>query len=94
VREEVTWVIAQHGLFQTWYFAHHLGGDRRGRQRFADHPWYGLCEQFCARWDQSSFDPDFPSHDLDSFADDVRTVFSRPAWDPPVIAHGPALLVP
>ena len=61
---------------------------------FADHPWYGLCEQFCARWDQSSFDPDFPSHDLDSFADDVRTVFSRPAWDPPVIAHGPAVLVP
>ena len=31
VREEVAWVVEQHGVFQSWYFAHHLGGDRNRR---------------------------------------------------------------
>jgi len=93
VREEVTWVVEQHGVFQSWYYAHHLGGDRDGRDRFAGHRWYDLCADFCARWDQASFDPDFPIDDLDSFADDVRTVFARTAWDAAVTAPGPSVLV-
>ncbi len=93
VREEVTWVVEQHGVFQSWYFAHHLGGDRNARDRFADHPWYALCRDFCARWDQPSFDPDFPIDDLGSFADEVRTVFARTAWDAAVLAPGPPVLV-
>ena len=93
VREEVTWVIAQHGVFQSYYFAHHLDGDRDGRDAFAEHPWYDLCADFCARWDQNSFNPDDPIDELESFADDVREVFARTAWDPAVIAPGPAELV-
>ena len=93
VREEVTWVVEQHGVFQSWYFAHHLGGDRNRRDEFADHPWADLCAEFCARWDQSSFDPDHPIDPLETFADDVREVFSRPAHDPRVTAPGPARLV-
>jgi predicted HD phosphohydrolase len=93
VREEVTWVVEQHGVFQSWYFAHHLGGDRNGRDAFAGHPWADLCAEFCARWDQSSFDPDQPIDPLDSFADEVREVFSRSAHDPRVTAAGPARLV-
>ncbi len=93
VRAEVTWVIAQHGLFQTYYFAHHLGGDRNGRDEFVGHAWYDLCADFCARWDQNSFNPHDPIDSLDSFADDVRTVFARPAWHPDVVAAGEASLV-
>lgn len=93
VREEIHWVIQHHGVFQTYYFAHHLGGDRNARDRFADHPWAPLCAEFCAEWDQSSFDPDFPTHDLDSFADEVRAVFARPEWSPEVTAPGPGRLV-
>jgi predicted HD phosphohydrolase len=93
VREEVTWVIQQHGIFQSYYFAHHLGGDRNGRDAFADHEWAPLCADFCARWDQNSFDPGFPIHTLDSFADEVREVFSRAAHDPSVVAAGQARLV-
>ena len=52
-----------HGVFQSYYYAHHLGGDRNARDQFADHRWAELCEEFCARWDQNSFDPDFPIHD-------------------------------
>jgi predicted HD phosphohydrolase len=90
VREEITWVIEQHGVFQSYYFAHHLGGDRNGRDAFDSHEWAPLCADFCALWDQSSFDPSFPIHTLDSFADEVREVFSRTAHDPSVVAAGPA----
>lgn len=93
VREEVTWVIEQHGVFQSWYFAHHLGGDRNRRDAYADHRWAPLCADFCARWDQSSFDPDHQIDSLDSFADEVREVFSRAAHDPRVTAAGPSRLV-
>jgi len=94
VREEVTWVIEHHGIFQSWYYAHHLGGDRDARDAFADHPWSGICARFCAEWDQNSFDPDHETHSLDSFADDVHEVFARKAHAPDVIAAGPNRLSP
>jgi predicted HD phosphohydrolase len=72
VRPEVTWIVEQHGLFQTYYYAHHSGRDRNGRERFRDHPWYQACKDFCAQWDQCSFDPDYPSEPLST----------RPAHDP------------
>ncbi|HYL71554.1 MAG TPA: HD domain-containing protein, partial [Candidatus Dormibacteraeota bacterium] len=40
VRAEVTWIVAQHGLFQNYYYVHHFGGDRNARERYRDHPWY------------------------------------------------------
>lgn len=88
VRAEVHWVVQHHGVFQGYYYAHHLGGDRHARDRFLDHRWAALCEQFCAEWDQNSFDPDFPTDDLASFSDDLREVFGRTAWDDRVIAAG------
>lgn len=88
VRAEVTWVVQQHGLFQSYYYAHHMGGDRNGRDRFRNHPWFGLCESFCAKWDQSSFDPDFPTLPMSAFEPAVRRVFLRPAHDPRFICEG------
>jgi predicted HD phosphohydrolase len=88
VPEEVHWVVLHHGLFQGYYYAHHLEGDRNARDRHRGHPWFGLCEEFCARWDQTSFDPGFPIHPLTSFEDEVREVFGRVAWDPAVVAVG------
>ena len=93
VAEEVHWVILHHGVFQSYYFAHHLGGDRDARDRYRGHRWAGLCEEFCARWDQNSFDPDFPIHPLDSFEDQVHEVFGRVAWDPSVVTVGSERLV-
>jgi predicted HD phosphohydrolase len=88
VREEVHWVVLHHGVFQSYYYAHHLGGDRNLRDRYMDHHWAPLCMQFCAEWDQNSFDPDFAIHALETFEDDVHEVFGRPAWDPEVVAAG------
>lgn len=78
VSEEITWVIEKHGLFQSYYYAHHLGMDRNGRDRYQDHPYYDACVRFCERWDQASFDPDYPTKPLSYFAPMVHEVFSRP----------------
>jgi predicted HD phosphohydrolase len=88
VREEVAWVVEHHGLFQSYYYGHHYGWDRDARDRFRDHPCYASCADFCERWDQSSFDPDYQSDPLDSFVGDVRAVFARKAYDPAVIRAG------
>jgi predicted HD phosphohydrolase len=82
VRPEVTWIVEQHGLFQTYYYAHHLGGDRHARERLKGHRWYGACAAFCERWDQASFDPRYPTRPLEDFEPAVRKIFSRPPHDP------------
>jgi predicted HD phosphohydrolase len=85
VRAEVTWIVEQHGLFQSYYYAHHYGADRNGRDRFRDHPWYRACADFCANWDQCSFDPDYAWEPLSRFDALVREIFSRPAHDPNIV---------
>jgi len=80
VREELCWVIAHHGLFQTYYYAHHSGGDRHARERHRDHPHYAACVEFCERYDQNCFDPGYPSLGLETFAPLVRSVCSEPRY--------------
>ena len=82
VRPEVTWIVEQHGLFQTYYYAHHMGGNRNQRDRLKQHPWYQACADFCERWDQASFDPDYPTRPLEAFEPLVRAVFARRPHDP------------
>lgn len=88
VREEVTWIVEQHGLFQTYYYVHHNGGDRFMRDRFKDHPWYESCVNFCERWDQASFDPDYDTLPLEAFEPLVEKIFSRKAHDPRYLTEG------
>jgi len=82
VRAEVTWTVLMHGLFQLRYYGHHLGLDSEAREQHRDHPWYDTCDRFCADWDQTSFDPAYPTEPLEAFAPLVREVFTRPAFDP------------
>ena len=77
VSERTYWVVRQHGLFQSYYYAHHFGGDRHARDRYRDHPWYQAAVDFCHRWDQPSFDPEYPSLPLEYFEPMVRRIFAR-----------------
>jgi predicted HD phosphohydrolase len=82
VREQVTWIVEQHGLFQTYYYVHHLGGDRHMRERLRGHRWYDACAAFCEQYDQCSFDPKYPSLPLAEFEPLVREIFTRQPHDP------------
>ncbi|MCY4417033.1 MAG: HD domain-containing protein [Chloroflexi bacterium] len=77
VSERTYWIVREHGLFQSYYYAHHFGGDRNARDRFVDHPWYQDTVDFCERWDQSSFDPEYESLPLEFFEPMVRRIFAR-----------------
>jgi predicted HD phosphohydrolase len=88
MRDEVVWTIEHHGIFQMVYYAHHYGWNPEERQRFRDHPFYDSCAAFCERWDQASFDPGYDSDPLESFEDEVRSVFARKAYDPAVMQVG------
>ncbi|HEY7887232.1 MAG TPA: HD domain-containing protein [Steroidobacteraceae bacterium] len=85
VRAEVTWVVEHHGVFQKVYYAHFFGEDPELRATYRDHPYYASCVRFCERWDQASFDPDYPTRSLEHFEPLVRRIFSRRAFDPEVI---------
>ena len=88
VREEVSWVVEHHGIFQMLYYAHHFDWDRNARDRFKDHSCFDVCAEFCERWDQSSFDPDYETEPLQFFEPMVREVFGRKAYAPEVIRPG------
>ena len=77
VSEKTYWIINHHGLFQTFYSAHHLGGDRNARDKFKDHKYYQATVDFCEKYDQSSFDPDYKSMTLKDFEPMVKRIFSR-----------------
>jgi predicted HD phosphohydrolase len=74
VHERLCWIIQKHGLFQAYYYAHHLGGDRNARDRYKDHPWYDDCVEFCALYDQNCFDPEFESLPVEFFEPMVRRI--------------------
>ena len=77
VSEKTYWIILHHGLFQTYYSAHHLGGDRNARYKFKDHKYYQDTVDFCEKYDQSSFDPNYKSMSLEEFEPMVKKIFDR-----------------
>ena len=85
VRAEVTWVVNMHGIFQMKYYAHHIDLDPDLRNAYRDHPWFDSCDNFCARWDQESFDPDYPTEPIETFEPMLREIFSRHPFDPAIV---------
>ena len=79
VSEETEWVVRHHGLFQGYYYFHHLGGDRHARERYAESPHYDRCLDFCASYDQNCFDPTYGDLPMEEFVPLLHEVFSRPA---------------
>ena len=77
VSERTYWIIKHHGLFQTYYSAHHLGGDRNARDKFKDHKYYQDTINFCENYDQTSFDPNYKSMTLEDFYPMVQKIFSK-----------------
>ena len=77
VSEKTHWIIEKHGEFQMYYYAHHLGGNKNQRDKYKGHKYYQDTVDFCANWDQKSFDPNFKSLSLQEFKPFVKKIFSR-----------------
>ena len=77
VSEKTRWIVEKHGEFQMYYYAHHLGGNRNQREKYKGHKYYQDTLDFCEKWDQKSFDPNFKSLTLKSFEPLIKKIFSR-----------------
>lgn len=77
VSEKNHWIVKHHGLFQGYYWFEFVGQDPAARDRFKGHKYYEACVEFCARWDQTSFDPDYETRRLEHFEPLVRELFGR-----------------
>jgi predicted HD phosphohydrolase len=84
VSRENHWMVKHHGIFQGYYFWHHLGLDRHARDEHRDSPYFAHTEEFCAAFDEVSFDTSYKSEPLEHFAPLVRErlVRSVPASAP------------
>ena len=77
VSEKTRWIVEKHGEFQMYYYAHHLGGNRNQREKYRGHKYYQETMDFCEKWDQMSFDPNFKSLPLKEFEPFVKKIFGR-----------------
>ena len=76
-RKKTYWVVKHHGIFQGYYFFHHIGGNRNERDQYKDSKYYQDCVDFCEKWDQPAFDPDYDSLPLEFFRPMVHRIFAR-----------------
>ena len=72
------WMVGKHGIFQGYYFFHHIGMNRDMREMFRGHPYFAQTEDFCARYDGSAFDPHGEALPLSFFEPMLRRVFAQP----------------
>ena len=86
VDDETHWVVQHHGLFQGYYYFHHLGGDRSARDVFKDAEHYDACVRFCAEYDQNCFDPDYDTLPIEEFIPMIEDVFGRSSRVPGIAA--------
>jgi len=77
VSEKTAWIVEKHGIFQMYYYAHHLGFNKNERDKYKGHKYYPATAEFCEKWDQKSFDPNYKSLSLKDFEPYVRKIFSR-----------------
>ena len=77
VSEKTHWIVEKHGEFQMYYYAHHLGGNKNQRDKYKGHKYYKDTVDFCEKWDQKSFDPNYKSLSLKEFEPIVKKIFSR-----------------
>ncbi|MDE2463787.1 MAG: HD domain-containing protein [Alphaproteobacteria bacterium] len=91
VSEDNWWMLQHHGIFQGYYFFHHLGLDRNLRENFRGHPAFERTAAFCARHDQNAFDPDYDTMPLEAFVPMVERVMARPRRSIYMRADEPAL---
>ena len=77
---ETYWVVRHHGIFQGYYYFHHVGKDRNARDTYRGHPAFQQTVEFCEKWDQESFDPAYDTMPLSAFEPMVHRIFAREPW--------------
>ena len=78
VSEANHWMVQHHGIFQGYFFFHHIGLDRNLREQFRGHEHFARTEEFCALYDNPAFDASAATLGMDTFEPMLRRVFAAP----------------
>jgi predicted HD phosphohydrolase len=79
VSAENLWMVEKHGVFQGYYFFHHLGLDRNLREQYRNQPeLFERTAEFCRKYDGAAFMTDYDTLPMSFFEPMVRRVLSHP----------------
>jgi predicted HD phosphohydrolase len=78
VEPDLHWMVEKHAEFQGYYFFHYLGLDRDKREQYRGMPQFDLTAEFCADFDQPSFDADYSTPPLEHYEPLVRQLMASP----------------
>jgi predicted HD phosphohydrolase len=93
VSERNHWMVANHHIFQGYYFFHYFGWDRHARDAVAADPHAAYTAEFCAKYDGPAFDPDYDTLPLEFFAPMLRRVTATPRHQPSYMSRPSPVLV-
>ena len=82
VSEANHWMLEHHPVFQVYFYGQHLGIDPNERERYRGNPYFDRTAEFCALYDEVSFDPAYASEPMATFEPMVRRVLHK-EWTPP-----------
>lgn len=82
ISEANYWLLLHHPVFQTYFYGGAVGIDPNGREVYRSSPYFEHTAEFCAKYDEVSFDPDYQHEPLETFIPMVRRVLSK-KWTPP-----------
>eukprot|EP00164_Ancoracysta_twista_P007195 GFYU01010184.1.p1 GENE.GFYU01010184.1~~GFYU01010184.1.p1 ORF type:complete len:284 (+),score=81.10 GFYU01010184.1:57-854(+) len=80
VAPERIWMLANHEVFQGYYYFEHVNADKNTREIYKDRPEYQMTIDFCEKYDQPAFDPDYETMPLSEFEPMLKRVLSRQSW--------------
>lgn len=78
VSEANLWMVQNHGIFQGYYFFHHIGMDRDMRENFRASPHFERTAEFCELYDNPAFDAKAETLPMAAFEPLVRRLFAQP----------------
>lgn len=82
VSEANQWMLTNHPVFQVYFYGTYLGLDPNARDKHRDSPHFDRTAEFCALYDEVSFDPDYENEPMSTFEPMVRALLAKP-WSPP-----------
>lgn len=77
VSEKLYWIVKTHGIFQMYYYGEQTGQNKNARDCFRNHEWFDEAVEFCEKYDENCFDPDYDSEPLSFFRPLLHEVFTR-----------------
>ena len=79
VSPENHWMVEKHGIFQGYYFFHHLDMDRNLREQFRDQPrLFERTAEFCLKYDAAAFMQEYDTLPLSFIEPMVQRVLAQP----------------